>query len=305
MVVFDGVVFEHHMTDVGGVRLHSVIGGVGQPVFLLHGFPQTWREWRHVMGPLAQHHTVIAVDLKGSGDSDKPVDGYSKLAMARELDTLRRELGYGEVSVVGHDIGGMTAFAWAASAPASVQRVAIIDVPIPGASFWDTALVDPKLWHFAFHQHRNLPEQLIQGREFLYIDSFVRERIYNQGGITTEDVAVFAEAMARPGAIRGMLEWYRAFPRDADDNREFARTPLELPVLAIGGDQRWGSRMVGILQEFAVNVTGGSIANCGHWVPEERPQELLDLLVPFLNGGSDTSRGLPLSPGFAGAGPSV
>jgi pimeloyl-ACP methyl ester carboxylesterase len=275
--------FQHHMTDVGGgVQLHSVVGGTGSPVFLLHGFPQTWREWRHIMTPLAQQHTVVAVDLKGAGQSDKPVGGYDKVSMAGELDVLRHKLGFGRVSVVGHDIGGMVAFAWAAAFPDSVERLAIVDVPIPGVSFWDNALVDPLLWHFAFHMKRDLPELLIYGREFQYIESLIRERIYNQDGLTTEDIAVFAQAMAQPGSTRGMLEWYRAFPQDATDNRAFARNPLRMPVLAVGGDKRWGSKMVSMLEEFCLDVSGGSIENCGHWVAEERPTEFLDLLEPFL-----------------------
>lgn len=275
--------FQHHMTDVGGgVQLHSVVGGTGSPVFLLHGFPQTWREWRHIMTPLAQQHTVVAVDLKGAGQSDKPVGGYDKVSMAGELDVLRHKLGLGRVSVVGHDIGGMVAFAWAAAFPDSVERLAIVDVPIPGVSFWDNALVDPLLWHFAFHMKRDLPELLIYGREFQYIESLIRERIYNQDGLTTEDIALFAQAMAQPGSTRGMLEWYRAFPKDATDNRAFARNPLRMPVLAVGGDKRWGSKMVSMLEEFCLDVSGGAIENCGHWVAEERPTEFLDLLEPFL-----------------------
>lgn len=278
---FEG--FHHQMTDVGGgVRLHSVMGGSGSPVVLLHGFPQTWHEWRHIMVPLAREHTVVAVDLKGGGQSDKPATGYDKTTMAGELERLRKSLGMGPISLVGHDIGGMTAYAWAAAFPASIDRLAIIDVPIPGASLWESTFSDPMTWHFPFHNKRDLPELLIRGNEYEYADAIIRERIFNQDGITHEDVLVSARAMAQPGGVRGMLEWYRAFPQDAVDNRRSREIPLPMPVLAIGGDKRWGARMGPMLEEFASDVTSVVIADCGHWVPEERPQELLAVLREFL-----------------------
>jgi pimeloyl-ACP methyl ester carboxylesterase len=275
---------KHDMVDVGnGVALHTVSAGAGVPVFLLHGFPQTWREWRPMLPLLAQHHEVIAVDLKGAGYSTKPASGYDKSTMAGELDALRRALGYETIQVVGHDIGGMVAFAMAARFRDTVTKVAILDAPIPGNSGWDSALTDPLLWHFAFHMKRDVPELLVQGKERQYIEMFVRDRIYNQAGITSEDIDAYAAAMAQPGAARGMFEWYRAFPQDAEVNREVAKDPLALPVLALGGDRRWGDRMVVMLKEFATDVRGGSIKNCGHWLPEERPHEVAEWLLSFLD----------------------
>lgn len=278
-----GIEFTHHMTDVGdGVKLHSVIGGSGSPLFLLHGFPQTWHEWRYVMVPLAERFTVVIVDLKGGGQSTKPSAGYDKVTMAGELDVLRRELGFGKVSVVGHDFGGMVAYAWAAHYRESIERLAVIDVLLPGAAEWEAALLSPMMWHFSFHQEPDLPELLIAGRETAYVETMIRERIYNQGSITADDIKVYADSMAQPGATRGMINWYRALSQDVSDNRKSAQDPLTIPVLGVGGDRRWGDRMVGVLQQFATNVTGGSIKDCGHWVAEERPEELLEVLLPFL-----------------------
>ncbi len=275
--------FQHHMTDVGnGVQLHSVMGGSGHPLFLLHGFPQTWQEWRHVMGRLAERFTVVAVDLKGGGQSSKPATGYDKVTMAGELDALRQELGFDTVSVVGHDFGGMVAYAWAANFRESVDRLAVIDVLLPGAREWDTALLSPPMWHFSFHQEPDLPELLIAGRETAYVETMIRERMYNQGAMTADDIAVWAAALAQPGAARGMLGWYRALPQDVIDNRRFALDRLRIPVLGVGGDRRWGDRIGDVLAEFADDVTAHSIRDCGHWVAEERPGELLDVLLPFL-----------------------
>jgi pimeloyl-ACP methyl ester carboxylesterase len=277
--------FRHAMVETGtGIRYHTVIGGSGAPVFLLHGFPQTWWEWRHIMPPLARSRTVVAVDLKGGGHSDKPATGYEKSAMGRDLEEVRQALGLGPVAIVGHDIGGMVAYAWAAAHPRSVDRLAVIDVALPGTTALDRAVGDPLMWHFAFHQRRDLPELLIRGHEFAYVETIIRERIHDQASITEEDLHIYAAALARPGGTRGMLEWYRALPQDAADNRSSAAAPLEMPVLAVGGDRRWGPRMVSILRELATNVRGGAIEDCGHWVPEEKPEALLARLEPFLAG---------------------
>lgn len=265
------------------VSLHAVVAGTGPAVFLLHGFPQTWHEWTPVIDELAQHHTVVAVDLKGAGNSSKPLIGYDKVTMAAELDGLRQALGFETVQVVGHDIGGMVAYAWAATHRDTVTRLAIFDVPIPGAALWDTIYADPTVWHFAFHQNRDLPEFLISGREYGYVESFLRNRATNHGAFTDRDVELYARAFAQPGAIRSTLEWYRAFERDAEDNRKFKQEPLTIPVLALGGENRWGPKIVDMVSEFGSNVTGGSIPDCGHWVVEERPDAVLDALANFLD----------------------
>ena len=276
--------FSHHVTAVDDdVSLHFVRGGSGgSVVFLLHGFPETWAEWRHVMPGLAEDHTVIAVDMKGAGDSSKPMSGYDKRTMARDMDALRSKLGFHRVHVVGHEIGAMVAYAWAAQFPETVASLTYVDAPLPGASFWGNHLDDPKLWHFAFHQARDIPEMLIRGNEYAYVEYFFRSRMYNLGALDHEQVDLYARAMAQPGATRSLLEWYRTFSQDAEDNRESSRTKLTMPVLALGGDGRWGPKIVGMLSEFAEDVRGGSIEDCGHWVPEERPAELLAELRAFL-----------------------
>src|SRR5215469_2143012 len=206
--------FKHRLMDVGnGVKLNTITGGSGQPLFLLHGFPQTWQEWKPVMPELAKKYTVVAVDLKGCGQSDKPVGGYDKVTMAGELDQLREKLGFGSVYVVGHDIGGMVAYAWAATRRPSVSKIAILDITIPGVSFWDQLFVDSRAWHYGFFMKRDLPEKLLAGQEFAFIDHFIRDRVYNQGAFSDSDIQIFANGFAKPGAMRGCLEWYRAFEK--------------------------------------------------------------------------------------------
>jgi pimeloyl-ACP methyl ester carboxylesterase len=274
--------FKHRLMDVGnGVKLNTITGGSGQPLFLLHGFPQTWQEWKPVMPELAKKYTVVAVDLKGCGQSDKPVGGYDKVTMAGELDQLREKLGFGSVYVAGHDIGGMVAYAWAATRRPSVSKIAILDITIPGVSFWDQLFVDSRAWHYGFFMKRDLPEKLLAGQEFAFIDHFIRDRVYNQGAFSDSDIQMFANGFAKPGAMRGCLEWYRAFEKDAADNRALSKNKLEIPVLALGGEHRWGDKMVGIMQEFASDVRGGPIKDSGHYIVEEQPQLLLKELMQF------------------------
>lgn len=279
----DGISFDHLVREVGpGVSLHAVVAGSGPAVFFLHGFPQTWHEWRPIIPELARHHTVVAVDLKGAGESSKPLVGYDKITMARELDMLRAALGFDSVQVVGHDIGAMVAYAWAATHRDTVTRLAFLDAPLPGAGLWDGVFSDPRLWHFAFHMHRDMPEFLIAGREYGYVEAFLKDRASNHGAFPDSEIELYARALAQPGATRAALEWYRSFPQDADDNRKLSQDRLTIPVLALGGDNRWGPRIVEMLSEFADDVTGGSIARCGHWVVEERPDDVLKALASFL-----------------------
>ncbi len=277
------VKLDHVLHQVApGVSLHAVVAGAGPAVFLIHGWPQTWYEWTPVIDELAKHHTVVAVDLKGAGNSSKPLTGYDKVTMAAELDELRKALGFDTVQVIGHDFGGMVAYAWAATHRDTVTRLGIFDVPIPGAELWDSIYADPTVWHFSFHQNRDLPEFLISGREYGYVESFFRGRATNHAAFTDDDVEVYARALAQPGSVRSTLEWYRALEQDAEDNRKFKQEPLTIPVLALGGENRWGPKIVGMVSEFATNVTGGSIPACGHWVVEERPDAVLAALAEFL-----------------------
>ena len=175
----------------------------------------------------------------------------------------------------------MVAYAWAATRRTSVAKIAILDITIPGVSFWDQLFADPRAWHYGFFMKRDLPETLLAGQEFTFVNHFIRDRIYNQGAFSDNDIQLFANAFAQPGAMRGCFEWYRAFPKDASDNRVLAKNKLTIPVLALGGDQRWGDKMVGIMQEFASDVRGGAIRDAGHYVVEEQPELLLDELMRF------------------------
>ena len=276
--------FQHRMVRSGDVNIHAVIGGDGPPLVLLHGFPQTWWEWHKIMPSLAVRHTVVAIDLRGAGHSDCPQTGYDKATLAGDVHGVMEALGFDRYAVCGHDIGAMVALALAFMHREAVTHLAILDAPMPGWSEWEALFTDPKVWHFAFHMKRDLPERLLAGREYDYVSTFIFDRAFDHGAHAVEDVELYARALAQPGNTRGGLEWYRTFPTDHTNAIAWKRQPLTIPVLALGGDHRYGPRIVAMLKEFATDVSGGSIANCAHWLPEERPGEIADAVLKFLAG---------------------
>jgi pimeloyl-ACP methyl ester carboxylesterase len=273
----------HAYADLGEVTLHYVVAGSGVPVVLLHGWPQTWYEWRHVMAPLAERHTVIAPDLRGLGDSSRPLGGYDKKTLAQDVWRLVGEtLGHRRFFLVGHDWGGPTAYALAAAHPEAVVRLAILDVVIPGDG--GDFSQGGRRWHHAFHLTPDLPEALIAGRERIYLSWFYRTFGARPDAIGEDDVDEYLRTYAQPGAMRAGLSYYRALPQDAADNREIvARFKLPMPVLAVGGagGRGRGAEPAESLRRVATDVRGEIISDCGHWIPEEQPAHLARLLREF------------------------
>jgi pimeloyl-ACP methyl ester carboxylesterase len=273
----------HGYADLGEVMLHYVTAGSGPPVVLLHGWPQTWYEWRHVIPALSKSYTVIAPDLRGLGDSSRPLTGYDKKTVANDVWRLVSEkLGHRRFFLVGHDWGGPTAYALAAAHPDSVRRLVIVDVVIPGDG--GDFSQGGRRWHHQFHITPDLPEALTQGREDIYLGWFYRTFTYRPDAITEADLAEFLRTYRQPGAMRAGFSYYRALPQDAADNQAIvARFKLPMPVLAIGGDKARGRgrEPEESLRRVATNVRGAVIADCGHFVPEEQPARLSEALLAF------------------------
>ncbi len=276
----------HHHADLGDVRLHYVTLGEGFPVVLLHGWPQTWYEWRHIMPRLAERYRVIAPDLRGLGDSSRPADGYDKKTVGNDIWRLLHDVLKIDVfHLVGHDWGGPTAYAVAAAHPDSVRTLTILDVTIPGdgsANISDGG----RRWHHGFHQTLDMPEALVAGREDIYLGWFYRNYGHRPDAIPEADIAEYLRCYRQPGALRAGFSYYRNIARDVADNEAIvARFKLPMPVLALGGGDAWGRRMAVVesLRRMATNVRGGVIDHCGHWMPEEQPDVLLAHLLPFLN----------------------
>lgn len=271
--------FCHRMVRTGDVDIHAVTGGAGPPLVLIHGFPQTWWAWRTVMPRLAAAHSVVAIDLRGAGHSSKPLAGYDKASLAADVHDVMTALGFGRYAVCGHDIGAMVAVALASIHRDAVTHLAVMESPVPGWSQWEATASDPRLWHYAFHMKRDLPELLLRGREHDYVAAFIADRAFDQGIVS---IGEYARALAQPGNTRGGLEWYRAFPIDNVNGLVWKRDALPMPVLALGGAHRFGAKMVKMMTEFVSDVSGAIIPDAAHWLPEENPGACADAILRFL-----------------------
>ena len=273
-----------HFADLGPIRLHYALAGSGPAVVLLHGWPQTWRAWRKVIPLLEGQYTVIAPDLRGLGQSSLAADGYAKRQVAADVWTLVHDvLDHAEFFLAGHDWGGPTAFSLALDHPQAVRKLAILDVAIPGDGAANISQ-GGKRWHHAFHQTPELPEQLTAGREHIYLDWFYRNYGHAPDVLEQAEIDEHVALYARPGRMNAGFGYYRALAQDMADNQErLANGKLRMPVLALGGDSGWGRRteVLDSVARVAENVTGGVVARCGHWMPEEQPLEIATRLSTF------------------------
>lgn len=274
--------FHHDYADLGDVRMHYVTAGRGPAVVLLHGWPQTWYMWRGVMPALAEHYRVIAPDLRGLGDSSRPVEGYDKKTMSEDVWRLVHDvLGEDRLLVVGHDWGGPTAFALAAQHRDAVERLAIFDVPVPGDG---TQVMFGNRWHHGLHWELDFPEALTAGREDVYLGFFYRNWGGRPDAISAEAQREYLRAYRLPGAMRAGFNLYRATPQDVADNQAFlAEGKLKMPVLCWGGALGRGRGELAIesWRRVADDVRGGVVEDCGHWIPEERPDWVVEQLLSF------------------------
>jgi pimeloyl-ACP methyl ester carboxylesterase len=279
--------FSHHYANLQGVRIHYVTTGQGAPVVLLHGWPQTWYEWRHLLKSLADRFALVAPDLRGLGDSSRPSSGYDKKTVANDVWTLMHDhLGHARFAVVGHDWGAPTAFRLAADHPAEVTHLAMLDVPVPGDQPAGAVIGGAPRWHHSFHQVPDLPEALTHGRERTYLEFFFMNGCDQAGAILDADIAEYVRTYSQPGAMRAGFNFYRALSQDVADNRATLATGFKLPMptlgLGGGGPRGRGDLVVESLRRVAVRAEGGSIPDCGHFIPEEKPEELARRLREFL-----------------------
>jgi pimeloyl-ACP methyl ester carboxylesterase len=285
--------FEHRFETVAGVRLHYVTGGKpdGDVVVLLAGFPESWFAWRKLMPLLAAAYRIIAPDLPGQGDSDRPMVGYDTKTLATSVHGLLQQLRIEEYSLVAHDVGAWVAYPYAALFGGEVRRLVLMDAGIPGITLPEALPTAPdrawRTWHFAFHSLPDLPEMLIAGREREYLDWFLRRKTANPETFSDADIAEYLRVFVKDGGLRAGLAYYRAAGLSAQQNRELsAGLKLRMPVLAIGADQGSIADMASPLRAFAEDVRGAVIANCGHFLPEEQPAAVAGELTAFLGASS-------------------
>ena len=276
---------EHQTLRLSRLSMHVAAAGAGTPVLLLHGWPQTWHEWRKVLPLLAGQYRVIMPDLPGLGDSSRPVDGYDKKTLVLDLVEMCEQLQLGRFHLVGHDWGGPTAFALARAHTAQVRTLTILDVTLPGIG--PDISQGGKRWHHAFHMTPDLPEALVQGREREYLSWFYEAFSWQRGAIGSADVDEYVRCYSALGALRAGFAYYRNIPVDAADNRATLESGfrLPMPVLALGGARAEargrGEEPLESLRLIASNVQGGAVPDCGHFIPEEQPELLAQALLRF------------------------
>ena len=273
---------QHRFATVGGVRLHYLEAGNGEPVILLHGYAQNSHMWRPLMIELAKTRLVIAPDLRGFGRSSKPDGGYDKKTMAQDIHALAGSLGVKSATVVGHDIGLMVAYAYAAQYPSEVNRIVLMDAFLPGVGDWQTVWLLRDLWHF--HFYGVTPLKLVNGRERIYFEHFWNDFAADpKRSIPEADRRFYAAAYAQPGAMRAGFEVFRNFEQDAKDFAEFAKTKLTMPMLVLAGEKASGNFLIDQGRLVDSNVEGVIVKGSGHWLMEEAPDQVIPRLVAFIN----------------------
>ena len=273
---------EDRFANVNGVRLHYLAVGKGDPVILLHGYAQTSHMWRPLIAELAKTHRVIAPDLRGFGQSSKPVNGYDKKTMAQDVHALATSLGIRRAVIVGHDIGLMVAYAYAAQYPNEVDRVVLMDAFLPGVGDWKTVWLLRDLWHF--HFYGETPLKLVAGRERIYFEHFWNDFAADRNHSVPEaDRRFYARAYAQPGAMRAGFEVFRNFEQDAKDFAQFAETKLTMPMLVLAGEKASGNFLIEQGRLVNSNVEGDVIKGSGHWLMEEAPRQVIPQLAAFIN----------------------
>lgn len=269
--------------DVNGVRLHYLVTGKGAPIVLLHGYAETSHMWLPLISQLAKTNLVIAPDLRGAGASDAPDTGYAKADMAKDIHALAVSLKLGPVKMVGHDIGLMVAYAYAAQFPADVSKLVLMDAFLPGVGDWRTTWLLRDLWHF--HFYGPTPLALVTGRERIYFEHFWNDFAADKTHSVPEaDRRFYAIEYAKPGHMKAGMEYFRNFEQDAQTFAQFAKTPLPMPMLVLAGEKASGESLIAQGRLVAPNVEGVIIKGSGHWLMEEAPTVVMPKLVAFLAG---------------------
>jgi pimeloyl-ACP methyl ester carboxylesterase len=282
--------FAHRFARVNGLRFHFVTGGANaeRDVVLLAGFPESWFAWRHVMPILGERFRVVAIDLPGQGDSDRPIDGYDTQTVAERVHQLVRHLGLSRYSLAAHDVGAWVAFPYALLFGDEIDSLVVMDAGIPGITLPDMLPSAPdkawKTWHFAFHAVADLPETLIEGRERAYLEWFFRHKTADPTCYGETEIAEYLRIFCAPGGMRAGLSFYRAAARSAEQNRALVKQgKLKMPVLGLSADQGSIPDIAATLRPFASDVHGETIAHCGHFQSEEQPQAVADALLRFFS----------------------
>ena len=274
--------FSEHTVTAGGRTIHYRIGGKGPVVLLLHGYGDTGEMWAALASRLAKDYTVIVPDLPGLGQSrpESASASYDMASVARSIHALMAQLKVRQAALVGHDIGLMVAYAYAAQFRGDVSKLALMDAPIPGVGPWQTVLLLPGTWHF--HFSGKYAEELTAGRERIYLDWLWDRFAAHPERIGKAERTTTAASYAQPGNMRVGFSYFANFDKDSAENIAFAKTPLQMPVLAMGGEKSMGALMPEFAKAVAANVQASVIPDSGHWLMDENPRATISALVNFL-----------------------
>ncbi len=279
--------YQSNYAWVNGFRMHYLRGGSGSPVVLLHGFPQTSAEWEPQLQALAKNHTVIAVDLRGTGDSSVPETGYDTTQLADDVHTLLAHLNLDKgIQIVAHDIGAWIAYPYAAMWPSEVSRMVVMEGPIPDRSLYTFPAFSPEgelsTWHLGFFQ-KDFAQDLVRGHERDLVKGFIEQYLAVDSAFDDGDYEFYARYLREPGRFKAWMDMYQALHTDIAQNEKFRESgPLKMPVLAVGGEEALSSAVGTQWKGYASNVETRVMAGTGHWLTEERPRELTALLLEFL-----------------------
>lgn len=274
--------FQLKTVAANGTQIHVRVGGKGPGVLLIHGFGDTGDMWVKLAHELARDHTVVVPDLRGMGSSARPAGGYEKWNQAADMRDVLQAAGIDRAVVVGHDIGTMVAYAYAARYPDKTEKLVVMDAPPPGIPPWDDIVRDPRLWHFDFYGPDM--ERLVKGRERIYLDRFWNEFAGTPSKFDEAKRRHYAEIYARPGAMHAAFEQFHAFRKDAEDNKKAMATKLTMPVLAIGGAKSFGATEALVMRNAAADVTELVVPDAGHWLMEEQPEAVVTAVRKFVDG---------------------
>ncbi|WP_165947199.1 alpha/beta fold hydrolase [Micromonospora sp. 15K316] len=284
---------EHHRATVDGVAHHYLIAGDGPTLLLIHGFPQTSREWTPLIERLAPRFRVVAPDLRGLGGFPGPAGGYDKMTLAADVHGIVEQADAdGPVLICGHDMGAYVGFAYALSYRDEVAGLVTVDAPLPGTALGDSLSTNPRTWHIPFHSNVDVAHLLISGREREYIDYFVSSRSYDRSAITPEDIDSYAAAYRAPGALRAGLEMYRSLAQDSTDNKAaLSKGRLSVPVVVVAsGVTAVPDALEAMAGEIAEHPRVEIVAQAGHWIPEEKPDELARIITDLAGGTTEAAR---------------
>ena len=272
---------QSNFAEVNGIRIHYLSAGKGDPVILIHGYAESSHMWLPLIAELSKDHLVIAPDLRGFGQSGLPDGPYTKSVMAQDVHALAKSLGISSAKIVGHDIGLMVAYAYAAQYPQEVNKIALMDAFLPGVGNWKDVWLLRDLWHF--HFYGETPLALVKGRERIYFEHFWNDFAADKTKSLSEaDRKFYVAEYSKPGHMRAGFEVFHAFPQDAVEFAEYMKKPLAIPMLVLGGEKASGEVLIQQARLVDTQVEGVIIKGSGHWLMEEATAQVVPKLVQFL-----------------------